>query len=69
MFGSGGGFVFVFAFRLVFSLVGVGSSMSVSMKGSFIISGMFITGGSVCVLVVRDFLISVLTLGGGVCVP
>ena len=31
---AGGFFVFVFAFRLVFSLAGVGSSMSVSIKGS-----------------------------------
>ena len=62
----GGGFLLVFAFRLVFSLMGMGSSMSVSMKGNSTISGMFITRGSVCVLVVRDFLISVFTLGGRV---
>ena len=67
--GPGGGFLFDFAFRLVCSLMGMGSSMSVSIKGSSTISGMLITGGSVCVLVVLYFLISVLTLGGRVCVP
>ena len=68
--GPGGGFPFCFCFSFGLLLDGDGVFYVCVHEGEILqFLGCLLQGGSVCVLVVLYFLISVLTLGGRVCVP